>query len=184
MEMIRPAHEIELFTSPCVFDEEEAKERTKAGADQLAAHVGLTTAGSIGAAGALTLDDAIAKVMTVGDAGRKVLKDILVICHGGPSDEPDSVGAALTRMPGTKGFFGASSIEQLPTERAIRGQVESFKTFYYGEMNLPRAVKQSFRRVLPPGDFSSFFGPSGRLFAIIVHDRAARLPHEPGGDGW
>ncbi len=128
IEMIRLAHEIDLFTSPYVFDEHDAKAMAQAGADQLVAHVGLTTAGSIGAAVALTLDDAIAKVMAVADAGRKVRKDILVICHGGPFDEPDSVGTALARMPGIQGFFGASSIERLPTERAIRGQVESFKS--------------------------------------------------------
>jgi predicted TIM-barrel enzyme len=128
IEMIRLAHEIDLFTSPYVFDEKDAKAMAEAGADQLVAHVGLTTAGSIGAAVALTLDDAIARVMSIAEAGHKVRKDILVICHGGPFDEPDSVGVALTRMPGIQGFFGASSIERLPTERAIRGQVESFKT--------------------------------------------------------
>ncbi|NTU48038.1 MAG: phosphoenolpyruvate hydrolase family protein [Syntrophobacteraceae bacterium] len=128
VEMIRQAHEIDLFTSPYVFNEDEARAMAEAGADQLVAHVGLTTAGSIGAAVALTLDDAIAGVMSIADAGRKVRKDILVICHGGPFDEPDSVGTALGRMPGIQGFFGASSIERLPTERAIRGQVESFKS--------------------------------------------------------
>ena len=128
VEMIRLAHEIDLFTSPYVFDEDDAKAMAQAGADQLVAHVGLTTAGTIGAAVALTLDDAIAKVMAVADAGRKVRKDILVICHGGPFDEPDSVGTALARMPGIQGFFGASSIERLPTERAITGQVKSFKS--------------------------------------------------------
>jgi predicted TIM-barrel enzyme len=128
IEMVRLAHEIDLFTSPYVFDENDAKAMAEAGADQLVAHVGLTTAGSIGAAVALTLDDAIAKVMAVADAGRKVRKDILVICHGGPFDEPDSVGTALARMPGIQGFFGASSIERLPTERAITGQVKAFKT--------------------------------------------------------
>ncbi len=128
IEMVRLAHEIDLFTSPYVFDEADAKAMAEAGADQLVAHVGLTTAGSIGAAVALTLDDAIAKVMAVADAGRKVRKDILVICHGGPFDEPETVGTALARMPGIQGFFGASSIERLPTERAIRGQVQSFKS--------------------------------------------------------
>jgi predicted TIM-barrel enzyme len=128
IEMIRLAHEIDLFTSPYVFDDNDAKAMAEAGADQLVAHVGLTTAGSIGAAVALTLDDAIARVMSIAEMGRKVRKDILVICHGGPFDEPDSVGVALARMPGIQGFFGASSIERLPTERAIRGQVESFKT--------------------------------------------------------
>jgi len=127
IETIRLAHELDMFTSPYVFDTDQAKEMAKAGADQLVAHVGLTTSGSIGAAVALTLDDAIAKVMDIAKVGRKVRKDIIVICHGGPFDEPDSVGKALGRMPGIAGFFGASSIERLPTERGIRGQVEAFK---------------------------------------------------------
>ncbi|MEJ2597468.1 MAG: phosphoenolpyruvate hydrolase family protein [Anaerolineales bacterium] len=128
IQMIRLAHEIDLFTSPYVFDADQAKEMAAAGADQLVAHVGLTTAGSIGAAVALTLDQAIERVMNMAEAGRKVRKDILVICHGGPFDEPENVGEALRRMPGINGFFGASSIERLPTERAIRGQVQSFKS--------------------------------------------------------
>jgi predicted TIM-barrel enzyme len=127
IEMIRLAHEIDLFTSPYVFDADQAVEMVRAGADQLVAHVGLTTAGSIGAAVALTLDQAIERVMTIAEAGRKVRKDLLVICHGGPFDEPDNVGEALRRMPEIDGFFGASSIERLPTERAIRGQVQAFK---------------------------------------------------------
>ncbi len=128
IEMIRLAHEIDLFTSPYVFDEDDARAMARAGADQLVAHVGLTTAGTIGAAVALTLDEAINRVMSIAEAGRGVRRDILVICHGGPFDEPESVGVALTKMPGIQGFFGASSIERLPTERAIKGQVESFKT--------------------------------------------------------
>ncbi len=127
VEAIRIANELDLFTSPYVFDADDAKAMAKAGADQLVAHVGLTTAGSIGAGVALTLDDAIDLVMTIADAGRQVRKDILVICHGGPFDEPENVGKALSRMPGIGGFFGASSIERLPTERGIRGQVEAFK---------------------------------------------------------
>ncbi|MBN2568866.1 MAG: phosphoenolpyruvate hydrolase family protein [Deltaproteobacteria bacterium] len=127
VEAIRIANELDLFTSPYVFDTDQAKAMAKAGADQLVAHVGLTTSGAIGAGVALTLDDAIDLVMTIADAGRQVRKDILVICHGGPFDEPDNVGKALSRMPGIGGFFGASSIERLPTERGIRGQVEAFK---------------------------------------------------------
>ena len=127
IEMIRLAHEMDLFTSPYVFDADQAREMAKAGADQLVAHVGLTTSGSIGAGVAMTLDEAIAKVMEIAEAGRQVRQDILVICHGGPFDEPDQVGKALARMPGIAGFFGASSIERLPTERAIRAQVEAFK---------------------------------------------------------
>jgi predicted TIM-barrel enzyme len=128
IEAIALAHKMDLFTSPYVFDIDQAKAMAEAGADQLVAHVGLTTAGSIGAAVAFTLDEAIEKAVTIAEAGRKVRKDILVIAHGGPFDEPENVGKALPRMPGVQGFFGASSIERLPTERAIRGQVEAFKS--------------------------------------------------------
>lgn len=127
IEMIRLAHELDFFTSPYVFDEEDAEAMAKAGADQLVAHVGLTTSGTIGAGVALTLDDAIEKVVNIAQAARAVREDILVICHGGPFDEPPNVGKALARMPGINGFFGASSIERLPTERAIRQQVMDFK---------------------------------------------------------
>lgn len=127
IEAIYLAHQIDLFTSPYVFDPDQAKAMAEAGADQLVAHVGLTTSGSIGAGVAFSLDEAIERVMAMAEAGRKIRKDILVICHGGPFDEPENVGIALTRMPGIAGFFGASSIERLPTERAIRGQVEAFK---------------------------------------------------------
>jgi predicted TIM-barrel enzyme len=111
-----------------VFNADEARAMAKAGADQLVAHVGLTTAGSIGAAVALTLDEAIEIVLTIADAAHGARRDVLVICHGGPFDEPENVGKALLRMPGVVGFFGASSIERLPTERAIRRQVEAFKS--------------------------------------------------------
>jgi predicted TIM-barrel enzyme len=127
VDAIAAAHEVDLFTSPYVFDPDQATEMAKAGADQLVAHVGLTTAGTIGAGVALTLDEAIDRVMAIAGAGRKVRSDIIVICHGGPFDEPGQVGKALQLMPGVHGFFGASSIERLPTERAIRGQVEAFK---------------------------------------------------------
>lgn len=127
VEMIRLAHELDMFTSPYVFDPDQAVAMAQAGADQLVAHVGLTTSGTIGAAVALTLDEAINRVMAIAEAGKKVRPDILVICHGGPFDEPENVGKALGRMPGVVGFFGASSIERLPTERAITGQVRDFK---------------------------------------------------------
>jgi predicted TIM-barrel enzyme len=127
IEAIRLAHELDMFTSPYVFDTDQAEAMATVGADQLVAHVGLTTAGSIGAGVALTVDQAVERVMQIAEAGRRVRSDIIVICHGGPFDEPDNVGQALRRMPGIAGFFGASSIERLPTERAIRGQVEAFK---------------------------------------------------------
>ncbi len=127
VEMIRLAHEMDLFTTPYVFTEDEAKAMTQAGCDLLVCHAGLTTAGSIGAAEAFTLDEAIDKVMAMAEAAWSVRKDLMVICHGGPFDEPENVGTALKKMPGIVGFFGASSIERLPTEKAIRGQVEAFK---------------------------------------------------------
>jgi predicted TIM-barrel enzyme len=128
IEAIRLASEIDLFTSPYVFDEDQGRAMAEAGADQLVAHVGLTTSGSIGAAVAFTLDEAIERVLAIAAAGRAVREDLLVICHGGPFDEPENVSEALARMPGIDGFFGASSIERLPTERAITGQVKSFKS--------------------------------------------------------
>ncbi len=127
VEAIALAHDMGMFTSPYVFDPDQAAAMAQAGADQLVAHVGLTTAGTIGAGTAYTMDETIDRVLAIAEAGRQVRPDILVLCHGGPLDEPDQVGEALTRMPGVHGFFGASSIERLPTERAIRDQVQEFK---------------------------------------------------------
>jgi len=126
------AHEMGMLTAPYVFDEEQAREMTKAGADLVVAHVGLTTGGSIGAGVALSLDEAVERVNAMAEAARSVRPDVLVLCHGGPFDEPESVGKALLRMPKVVGFFGASSIERLPTERAIRAQVEAFKAMRIG----------------------------------------------------
>jgi len=128
VEMVRQAHSLDMFTAPYVFDEYQAKIMAEVGADMLVAHVGLTTSGTIGAAVALTLDQAIERVLTIIKAGQAVREDILVIYHGGPFDEPDTVGEALQRLPGSVGFFGASSIERLPTERGITGQVRDFKS--------------------------------------------------------
>ncbi|RME86330.1 MAG: phosphoenolpyruvate hydrolase family protein, partial [Caldilineae bacterium] len=123
VEMIAIAHEMDMLTTPYVFTVEEAKAMAEAGADVLVAHMGLTTSGSIGAAVAMSLEEAIDKTLELAAAGRAVNPDLLVICHGGPFDEPENVGKALKKMPGIQGFFGASSIERLPTERAITAQV-------------------------------------------------------------
>ena len=128
IEMIALARELDLFTSPYVFDPDQATAMAEAGADQLVAHVGLTTAGTVGAGVAVSLDEAIERVLAIAAAGHQARDDIIVICHGGPFDEPENVGTALARMPGVAGFFGASSIERLPTERAIREQVRDFKS--------------------------------------------------------
>ncbi len=133
IEMIALARQMDLLTTPYVFDPDQARAMVEAGADVLVAHVGLTTAGSIGAGWAMSLDEAIARVMAIAAAGKAVRPDVLVICHGGPFDEPDQVGSALARMPGIAGFFGASSIERLPTERAITEQVQAFKGLAVGK---------------------------------------------------
>lgn len=130
--MIALAREMNLFTSPYAFTPDEARDMAEAGCDLLVCHVGLTTAGSIGAARAYTLDEAIDRVMVMAEAGWSVRKDLMAICHGGPFDEPENVAVALKRMPGIAGFYGASSIERLPTERAIKGQVQAFKSLQRG----------------------------------------------------
>ena len=127
VEAVAIAHDLDMLTTPYVFNPEEAKAMAKAGADVLVAHMGLTTAGSIGAAVAPTLEESADRVMEIAEAGRAVNPDILVICHGGPFDEPENVARGMMMMPGIAGFFGASSIERLPTERAITEQVEAFK---------------------------------------------------------
>lgn len=128
IEAIALAHKLDLLTTPYVFDTDQAREMAKAGADMLVAHVGLTTGGTIGAGVAMPMDEAIERVLEIAAAGRSVNPDILTICHGGPFDEPESVSQAMARMPGIVGFFGATSIERLPTERAITAQVKNFKS--------------------------------------------------------
>jgi predicted TIM-barrel enzyme len=132
VDAVRIAHRLDLFTAPYVFDAASAIAMAEAGADLLVCHVGLTTSGTIGAGVALSLDQAVERVQAMVAAARTVHGDILAICHGGPFDEPANVGVALQRMPGVAGFFGASSIERLPTERAVKAQVESFKSLPLG----------------------------------------------------
>lgn len=127
VEMIRKAHEIGLLTTPYVFDTEQAKKMTKAGADVIVAHMGLTTKGSIGANTALTLDESVDRVQKICDAAKEVNPDVIVICHGGPIAMPEDAKYVLERTRGVSGFFGASSIERIPTEIAIKKQTEDFK---------------------------------------------------------
>jgi predicted TIM-barrel enzyme len=147
VEMIHLAHEIDLFTSPYVFNPDEARAMVKAGADLIVCHVGLTTAGSIGAADALTLDQAIDKVMEMAQTVWELKKDALVICHGGPFDEPENVSKALKKMPGIAGFYGASSAERLPTERAIKAQIEAFKALSLADSKKESSVGKKSKSV-------------------------------------
>jgi predicted TIM-barrel enzyme len=127
VDMVRAASELGLLTCPYVFTEDEAKDMAGAGADVLIPHMGLTTKGSIGAKTALTLEDAAKKVQSLADAAKKVKPDILVLCHGGPISEPQDAQFIIKHTKGIVGFFGASSIERLPTEVAITGCVKQFK---------------------------------------------------------
>lgn len=127
VEMIRKAHELDLVTSPYVFDKEQAIAMAKAGADILVAHMGLTTKGTIGAKTALTLDDCVVKVQEICDAGKSVNPDIIVLCHGGPIAEPEDAQYIMSKTHGVEGFFGASSIERFATEVGIKNQTEAFK---------------------------------------------------------
>jgi len=131
VEVIRLAHEMDLLTCPYVFDEEDAKNMAKAGADVLVPHMGLTTKGAIGARTALTLEESAKRVQAIHDAAKAVNPDILVLCHGGPIAEPEDAQYILKNTTGVVGFFGASSIERLPTEKAISAQVRSFKSMRF-----------------------------------------------------
>ena len=128
VEMIRMAHELDLLTCPYVFNEEEAVAMTKAGADVLVPHMGLTTKGSIGATTALTLAEAARRVQAMHDAAKSVNPDILVLCHGGPIAMPEDAQYIFEHTTGIAGFFGASSMERLPVETALTQQARDFKS--------------------------------------------------------
>jgi predicted TIM-barrel enzyme len=126
--MIALAHQMDLLTTPYVFDEQQARDMARAGADVLVAHMGLTTKGLIGARTAKTLDQCVTEIQKIHDAAKAERPDILVICHGGPISEPADAAYILERTHGVVGFYGASSMERLPAEAAITEQVHRFKT--------------------------------------------------------
>ena len=132
VEMIAQAHRLDLLTTPYVFDEDQAAQMARAGADILVAHMGLTTKGTIGAKTALTLDQCVPRIQAIRDAAVAVHPEILVLCHGGPIAEPEDAAYVLARTRGVAGFFGASSVERLPTEIAITAQVKRFKSIPAG----------------------------------------------------
>ncbi len=127
VEMIRKAHELDMLTTPYVFDPEQAAAMAEAGADILVAHMGLTTKGTIGAQTALSLDDCVDKINAIIKAGKQVNPDIMVICHGGPIAEPDDAAYVINKIKDIDGFFGASSIERFAAEKGIQAQTEAFK---------------------------------------------------------
>jgi predicted TIM-barrel enzyme len=127
VDMIHEAGRLGLLTCPYVFNEDEARDMARAGADVLIPHMGLTTKGTIGARTALTLEESAKRVQRLHDAARQVKQDVLVLCHGGPISEPQDARYILEHTQGIAGFFGASSIERLPTEVAITNCVRQFK---------------------------------------------------------
>ena len=127
VDMIREAASLGLLTCPYVFDPESAVAMTEAGADVLVPHMGLTTKGTIGAQTAKTLDDCVVEIQAMRDAAVAVREDVLVLCHGGPLAEPEDAQYVLDRTEGIVGFFGASSMERLPTEVAMTENMRRFK---------------------------------------------------------
>jgi predicted TIM-barrel enzyme len=127
VEMIRQAHDLDLLTTPYVFSPDDARAMTEAGADVLVAHMGLTTGGAIGAETGRTLDGSVELIQAIRDAAIEVDPEVIVLCHGGPISEPDDAAYVLERTTGVAGFFGASSMERLPTEIAIEETVRRFK---------------------------------------------------------
>ncbi|MCA9030649.1 MAG: phosphoenolpyruvate hydrolase family protein [Planctomycetaceae bacterium] len=126
IECIAAAHELDMLTTPYAFDAEQGRLLTEAGADIIVAHMGLTTSGSIGAKTALTLDDCIPRIRDIADAARTVREDVFVLCHGGPIAMPEDARYILDQLDIIDGFYGASSMERLPTEIALKQQVEQF----------------------------------------------------------
>ncbi|MBN9408284.1 MAG: phosphoenolpyruvate hydrolase family protein [Burkholderiales bacterium] len=127
VDMIRQAHELDLLTTPYVFSADEAVEMTRAGADFIVPHMGVTTGGTIGATTAKSLDESVRLIDEWAEAARRVRKDVIVIAHGGPISMPEDAEYVLRNSQHCNGFYGASSMERLPTEIAIKAHVERYK---------------------------------------------------------
>jgi len=132
VDMIRRAHEFDLLTTPYVFSREETAAMVKAGADIIVCHMGLTTGGAIGAETALTLTDCVARINEWAETALAIRKDVIVLCHGGPIAMPEDATYILKHCPNCHGFYGASSMERLPTEAALTEQTRRFKAITRG----------------------------------------------------
>jgi predicted TIM-barrel enzyme len=128
VDVVRLAREMDLLTTPYVFNTDEAERMADAGADIIVAHMGVTTGGTIGAKTSKTLDDCVKRIQAIADAARAVRPEVLVICHGGPISEPPDAAYVIEKCRGVDGFYGASSVERLPAERAIAEQIRTFKS--------------------------------------------------------
>ncbi len=126
VDMIRSAHERGMLTTPYCFHPDEATAMARAGADILIPHMGLTTKGTIGASTTQTLEECVPQIQAMHDAAKRVNPEVLVLCHGGPIAEPADAQYILQSTEGIVGFYGASSMERLPVEPAIRDRVREF----------------------------------------------------------
>jgi predicted TIM-barrel enzyme len=133
VDMIRMAHERDMLTTPYVFSADEAAAMSKAGADIIVAHMGLTTGGAIGAETAVKLEDCPRLIEDWAEAARRVRKDVIVLCHGGPVALPADAEYVLKNTKNVHGFYGASSMERLPVETALTAQTKAFKNISFGE---------------------------------------------------
>ena len=132
VDMIALAHGFDLLTTPYVFNPDEARARTNAGADIVVAHMGVTTGGSIGATSAKTLDECVFEIDAIADAALSIRTDVIVLCHGGPIATAEDAAFILATSRNCHGFYGASSMERLPTEIALTETTRSFKRIGLG----------------------------------------------------
>ena len=143
VDCIRAAAELQLLTTPYVFSISEAEQMTRAGADIIVAHMGLTTSGTIGARTARTLQECVTSVQDIVDACKVIRRDVLVLCHGGPIASPQDAEFILANCPGLDGFYGASSMERLPTEVAITAEIRKFSGLRLSQRTGSKRSKRS-----------------------------------------
>lgn len=136
VECIRAAHNMDLLTTPYVFNKVEAKLMTEAGADVVVAHMGLTVSGKIGALTSKSMDDCILQIREIVSVCKRINPDVIVLCHGGPIAAPKDAQYVLDKVVGLDGFYGASSMERLPTEIAITEQIQKFKSMTFKQVGM------------------------------------------------
>jgi predicted TIM-barrel enzyme len=146
IEMVARAHELDLLTTPYVFDAQQARQMTRAGADLVVAHMGLTVSGSIGAKTSRSLDQSVKEISIIAEAAKSERGDVIVICHGGPLASPEDAQYVMDRSPLVDGFYGASSIERLPTEIALTEQVRKFTRLTLGKRTPAVPTRSAARR--------------------------------------
>jgi len=141
VDWIAAAHDLEMLTTPYAFDPHQAKALAQAGADIIVAHMGLTTNGTIGAKTALSLPECASRIAAIADAARCVRDNVIVLCHGGPIAMPEDAQYVFERVPAVDGFYGASSMERLPMEVAVKKQVQRFTQIRRGAIREPHFQK-------------------------------------------